>query len=277
MKKILAISVLLIIAVSLVGAGNASDEFTRRPIEDFVDRQGTWCVTNTDTWPFDGYYNPIGEPCTEEDGILFVPPVANFLGWTDPANGLALSADYAGLADGVLRAGDEEDDGDDDTLNFDTKFRGRIIERPLEDGSFEVHVWLRTTNALTWVVELSEECNWSFADCLVKFGTRWEADGALDGEPALGKSFIHLVLNTPEPDYPLPDMIQMFYGPDEDESEFVSIVVRAKAFGRLDNGSPGWAKTVQKATAEEWPVETVTVRALDGDADDDDDDDDDDD
>jgi hypothetical protein len=53
---------------------------TQRPISDFLETQGTFCIPNGSGGCF-----------------LFVPPVPNFVGWGDQAGSLAVSVDYAGF------------------------------------------------------------------------------------------------------------------------------------------------------------------------------------
>ncbi len=69
--------------VSLVGmcvlvatstrVGVADGPVNKRPISDWVDVQGTYCIPNPD-----------GSPGC----FLFVPPVQNFVAWTDPFKNL---------------------------------------------------------------------------------------------------------------------------------------------------------------------------------------------
>ena len=118
----------LVLAYPLAAVGPASA--TQRPIEDFLAPQGTLCLPDGDGGCF-----------------LFVPPVENFLGLSDPAAGLFASIDYAGLADEWITA---ESGG---AVSFETRFRGSVTETPLPDGRAEVFVRLHTTNALTWAIE----------------------------------------------------------------------------------------------------------------------------
>jgi hypothetical protein len=181
------------------------------------------------------------------------------LGWGDPATGYQASVDYAGLADdwagGV----------------FGTETKGSVTERPLADGRAEVHVRLFTKDALTWVVDftgLPEECVWQ--TCPLKFGGRWTAEGGLEGEPALGASFLEVKFINTAPGAPLPDLVQLVYFPEEDqETEFLAF--RSSASGQLPNGTPGRAIVVQTGlfgllkppvTNENWdgfPAELIRV------------------
>lgn len=110
------------------GGGQA----VQRPIEDFLVNQGTYCFPNP--------YPP--PPC-----LLFVPPIQNFMGWSDPQRNLLASVDYAGLADQWITA------HTGGAITFGTRFSGGILERPLPDGRAAVTVRLFTHNALCWVVE----------------------------------------------------------------------------------------------------------------------------
>jgi hypothetical protein len=127
----------------------AQNKTIQRPIEDFVNAQGTFCI-------------PCGAPgttCINGCG-LFIPPVANFVGWdtlqeVPPQQGnvqpvRCASVDYAGLANAKI----EELSGG--TISFGTTTSGTVTERALADGRAEVSARLHTTNALTWVVSGGE-------------------------------------------------------------------------------------------------------------------------
>ncbi len=113
-KLVLLLAVLLGMT-ALLGMRSA-DAANIRPISDFVSMQGTFCF-----------------PDGSGGCIIFVPPVANFIGESAPATNRCASVDYAGLTNAVVPLG--------------TKTDGTIIERPLADGRAEVTVVLHTTNA----------------------------------------------------------------------------------------------------------------------------------
>ena len=71
---------------------------------------------------------------------LFVPPVANFVAFTDTVHDLGISFDYAGLSDDPLGGA------------LGTTFSGTISERTVADGSVIVTVRLHTSNALVYVI-----------------------------------------------------------------------------------------------------------------------------
>jgi hypothetical protein len=186
--------------------------------------------------------------------VLFVPPVENFFGWFDPSNGYAMSVDYAGLVPG----------------DFGTEFSGTVTERPLPDGRAEVHIRLHTKNALAWVA-----ADFDFNGDLL-FGTRWDGDGNVAGEPTLGDSFLEVVLINPAPDAPLPDLTELFDAvPDDWELKRIGFNANVKgplraAFG-VPDGTPGRAKVVQKglfmasfkgAVADGFPVEKIKLQVI---------------
>ena len=169
----------------------------QRPIEDFVSAQGTFCLSfaTCDADP----------PC-----FLFVPPVENFIGLNDPVSLLAASIDYAGLADAWIS---DQEGG----VSFGTEFSGSITEKSLHDGtdSVEVHVRLRTTNALTWAFECEitdDGLACDFENAMTILGNR-APDVLAGAEMALGDSFLrlkfvsHLGFGAP-----LPDLIQILFG-----------------------------------------------------------------
>lgn len=208
---------------------------TERDIEEFVAAQGTF----------------------DSDSLL-VPPVPNFLGSADPESQLGLSVDYAGLANetcgGVAR----------------TKLAGRVKEKALAGGRAEVSVELRTTKAITWVVDLSIPSDNPFGKNPVVFGVRWQEDEegncVIDGKPALGKSKLKVKFINPEPGAPLPDLSQLLFSPEPGQ-EILSISVHAEATGKLPDGRPARAETHQVAKVQDgelqFSVENVFVKPLD--------------
>jgi len=203
-----------------------------RPIADFVDAQGTYDL-----------------------GFLFVPPVENYVGWTDPDHGLSMSVDYAGIADDFYGG------------VFGTTFGGTVTERPLADGRAEVTVVLRTTNALTYVVDGGD-----FALDPLLLGGR-PAPGGFQGTVALADSELKVKFINSAPGAPLPDLIQLFAAPQSGQVP-LSIGFTAAASGRLADGSRGRAEVVQtglfmtnakgnsRVAADGFPAERVTLRRV---------------
>ena len=221
---------------------------TIRPIEDFIETQGTFCV---------------GIP---PDCFLIVDPIANFVGSSDPGTGRLSSVDYAGLANKWI----EEESGGEES--FGTEMSGTVIERPLADGRAEVHVILKTTNALTWVVDGLGNFNGPLL-----FGNR--APDVLDEEkePALGDSFLEVKFINTAPDAPLPDLIQLLFFPEPGQEQ-VFFALRARARGELKalfgvpDGTPGRATVVQTglfmkddfkgAVEDNFPVERIDLKVV---------------
>jgi hypothetical protein len=237
---------------SLIIISSMAHSQTTRPIEDFVDTQGTFCI---------------------DDGmggcVLFVPPIGNFLGQSDPSNGLLSSVDYAGLADDWI--GGPDGCG----MSFGTTFSGEVTEETLADGRASVHVVLHTDNALTWVTEDDAPPTSNFNNPLL-FGHR-APDVCNGAEPVLGRiTFIIDFINT-APGAPLPDVLQLLIAPEPGQEfpKYFSTRARAKgplrlAFGVAD-GTPGQFDTTQNglfmtafqgATADAFPVERINLKVV---------------
>jgi len=241
MKRIALVSrVLLLVAMSLTVASPVAAGAGPRPIEDFVDRQGKFCLNELD------YLDPCPAPV-----FLFVPPVANFLGLSDPSEQLFAAVDYAGLADDFAGG------------IFGTQTTGSVTERALKDGRAEVHVRLSTTNALSWATVFGD-----FNGPLL-FGHR--APDVLSGaEAALGESLLHVKFINTAPGAMLPDLIQLVFVPEPgQELIFISFVARAN--GPLADGTPGRMEVAQTglfmtgfhgAVADGFPAENIILRAV---------------
>ncbi len=121
MRKFTTIGILLLLVVSMcaitlsstVVAAPSAKGVSHRPIQDFIDTQGT--------------YNGL------------------FLSWGTNIWDRKSSVDYAGLDNQAIIAAGGEDLG--------TTFSGSITERDLGDGTTLVEIRLHTKNALTRVVE----------------------------------------------------------------------------------------------------------------------------
>ena len=250
MRKILVLSVLLFVMVFLVGAGNPAGQAVQRPIEEFVNAQGTYCIDD-------------GQGGCE----VFVPPIENFVFFTDPMRGSAAVIDYAGLAnDWIL----EESGGE---VSLGTETAGTVIEQPLADGRAEVHVVLRTKNALTWVVEDPE---FEPTGPLV-FGHRAPEVLNEGKEPGLCNSVFEVKFIHTNPGGDLPDMIQILFFPEEGQ-EVLYIAERCNAAGPLregfddvPDGTPGRASVVETgllmtpfrgAVGDGFPVERIELHVV---------------
>ena len=220
----------------------AQERATQRPIEDWIEQQGTYCF-----------------PDGSGGCLLFVPPIENFFGFTDPGSERAASVDYAGLANDWI----EEASGG--STSFGTTFSGSITERPLSDGRAEVNVRLRTDNALAWVVD-----GFDFATGDLLFGNR--APDVLAGdEPALVSSHLTLRFINTAPGAPLPDLIQLLV---EDFEALRFIGFEANGEGPLaDDGGRGKLQVVQRglfmtssqsAVADSFPVEKILLKPVGG-------------
>lgn len=226
-RKVLVSVGLLIVLLLTTVVGTAASSAEQRPIEDFVSAQGTFCIDDGQGGCF-----------------LIVPPIANFIGWTDPAEVISASVDYAGLADDWAGGA------------FGTQMTGSVTERPLADGRAEVHVRLHTSNALSWAVD-----GFDFNGPLL-FGNR--APDVLSGmEAALGDSLLHVKFINTAPGDPLPDLIQLVFFPQPGQ-ELLFLSFQASAFGPRSDGTPGGLKVIQTGlflnTSEAaFPVEKINL------------------
>ncbi|MHC4140440.1 MAG: hypothetical protein ACYSUF_00700 [Planctomycetota bacterium] len=233
----LALSLIAAAAIGTNAAGLAPAQ--QRPIEDFLDMQGTFCL-----------------PDGMGGCFLFVPPVENFVGLSDPALGLFASIDYAGLADQWIR---NETGGE---VSFSTGFSGAVTEIPLPDGRAEVFVRLHTTNALTWAIEGDD-----LTGAPTIFGNR--APDVLEGaDAALGNSLLRVKFINTAPGAPLPDLLQLLFLPEpEQETLFLTVVATAEGplppddtLGCLHTTQVGLFMTnFQGAVADVFPVEFIEI------------------
>jgi hypothetical protein len=240
LKSFRLIPIILIIFVALIIIPKValSQNTSIRPIEDFVNAQGTFC-----------------SPDGMGGCLLFIPPIENFLGMSDPAAGLLASVDYAGLADDWLGG------------SLGTEFDGTVIERPLADGRAQVRVILHTSNALTWVVEGDD-----FATSPLIFGYR--APDVASNTPGLADSHLNLVFINSAPGAPLPDLMQILVEQFEN-LRFLSFKATANGplrelFGVIE-GTPGKVVVTETglftthfmaAVADGFPVERIKVQEV---------------
>jgi hypothetical protein len=223
-----------LIALGMALPSLASAQTVGRDIMEFVDAQGTFCI-----------------PDNEGGCFQFVPPLDNFLGWSDPGGLIAASYDYAGIADDYVGGA------------YGTSFSGSILETPLADGRAKVEVVLRTSHALTWVVDFT---NFDFNDELL-FGSRVDTIG---GVPAFGNSLFRVTFINSAPGAPLPDLLQMLIFPEEGP-EVLAIKFVGNAAGLLADGTSGRTHATQVglfdtgfhgAVADGFPAENVSLWAV---------------
>jgi hypothetical protein len=211
---------------------------THRPIAEFVAAQGTFCV-----------------PDGAGGCVVFVPPVANFVGFTDTVNDRAISVDYAGLANDALGGA------------LGTTFSGTVSERPLKDGRALIHVNLHTSNALAWVIPFDPASTENqFGNNPLLFGAR-VPDVQAGAAPSLADSVFTIEFVSPAPGLPLPDLEQLLFAPETGQ-ELRSVVFEATANGTFADGTPGKVHVIERgifdngfhgAVGDGFPVETINL------------------
>lgn len=245
--RVLALALLVALLLAVVAApfARADDGATaapdapdaKRPLSDWLDAQGTYCV---------------------DDGlggcILFEPPVANYLAWTDPARNRIGSFDYAGLANQYII--------DNGGTSLGTTMKGSLTEKALPDGRAAVSVNLKTKNALTFVAD-----GLDFGGPLL-FGYRPE-EVLAGATPALCNGTFKLKFINTAPGAPMPDFMQLAFAPEPGQ-EITQIVIKCVAKGGLRalfgvaDGTPGQANITQNAKIKNgvltFTVESVTLK-----------------
>lgn len=236
--------IVVILGLTMLAPVVAQEETTEattiRPIEDFVDQQGTYCIDDGSGGCFQ-----------------FFPPVNNYIAWSDNSNldlvtKLAL-VDYAGIANNyiVSQGGN----------SLNTKTYGGISEREISTGR-EVTVQLYTTNALTFVAKVlrDDEGNITsdFNSWPLLFGYRAaELDPlkptVLNGaKAALGESFLKVVFtDTKSIGDPMPDLVQLANFPEPGQNlKYISFNAKANGELRADfgvsDGTLGQLNVVQR-------------------------------
>jgi hypothetical protein len=231
------------------GSGTLTSTAVQRPLSDFLSAQGS---TN-----------------------IFVPPVPDFIGWAsafaNPPVHFA-SVDYAGLAAQWLAANGGPVLG--------TQMSGTVTERPLPDGTAEVHVVLKTTRALTWAFDIADFSG-DFLNVPLLFGRRAQ-DLAADPDlvPSLTNCQLDLLFTNTAPGAPLPDAVRAFIlGEALPGQSLIRMMFRAEGRGELrahfgvEDGAAGRITVVQTgllmtsfkgATADAFPAEKVELRVVRG-------------
>jgi hypothetical protein len=120
---------------------------------------------------------------------------------------------------------------------------GRVIERPLDDGTAEVTVLVHTTNAFVYVTDLNLN---------PLFGNT-PTDVAAGSQAGVGKCLLHLVFINSAPGAPLPDLVQLFIS-NPGGVRFVAINSTATGplnanFG-VSTGTPGFFQMTQTGVVQ---------------------------
>lgn len=226
---------LVVAVLVLVATSWATAQTQTRPIEDFLDAQGTM--------------------------TSYVPEVPDYLGWVDGGFVNFALVDYAGLAADYI----EDLTGD----SVGTTFTGSVTETVLDDGRIQVRVCLKTENALAFAFEIAD-VDWSdplpFLNTPLSFGQRAQ-DVVAGAEATLAKSSLEVVfIREGELGDDLPDLVDLAFG-----SEIIFLDLRVNAEGPLQDGfgdggadgTPGRLKIRQKLEDGEWTKEIVDVRVDD--------------
>jgi hypothetical protein len=260
---------LLQLGIALLGlcVSIATANAAQRPIADFLSAQGSYflaldaagnvdCVASHSRLPGEG------------DGFLWVDPIRNFTGWSDPSpdRPYFLSMDYAGLAEAWLIA---------NGMSLGTTFSGSISERALPDGRAEVSVILLTRNALAWAGDMTTG---GFADGELVFGYR-APDVLAGAPPALGDSLLQITFINAAPGAPLPDLQELMFCRAQDLLTMSASITATGAlrpqFG-VPDGTPGMLHTRQtglirvagqandnsRVARDSFPAERITIKPV---------------
>jgi hypothetical protein len=194
-----------------------------RPISDFLSRQGKFCIQLNNDGSVDCSASHYTDNTTSGGCFLFIPPVADYNGWSDPKSATSASFDYAGLANAALGG------------SLGTTMDGSIDEVAQPDGSVIVKVELHTRNALAFAVQ-----GFDFNGPLL-FGNRVPEiqNGA---EASVGSCSLHVVFRNSAPGALLPEVEELLFCRFGDLL-FISFVGQAN--GTLATGQPGQLQVTQ--------------------------------
>ncbi len=225
----------------LMGApvsGARSDE-VRRDIQEFLEaeRQCPPFLQNIDNVPFCAFR------------------------WWDPADGLGIWNDYAGVADDLLGG------------SMETQVSGSITERPLPDGRAQVTIRLHAVHALTFALPIDPAGPSSqFVSNPLYFGQR-PVDVAEGATPSFGEAEYMIRFINTAPGAPIPALVPLYSFPEEGQ-EVIEIVYHSAARGELrelfgvPDGTPGRVQAAQTglkmtsgggSTADQYPAEDVRI------------------
>jgi hypothetical protein len=227
-EKLMKTNLPIIVASLLATLGTSLVQPTAcaapRPIGDFLSRQGRYCIQVDPTGNLDCTASHYTADTTGGGCLLFLPPAANYTGWSDPNTSVSASFDYAGLADAALGG------------SLGTTVDGSIDEIPQNDGSAVVHVVLRARNAMTFAVQ-----GFDFNGPLL-FGHR-VAEILAGAQPSLGSCTLTLVFRNSAPGAELPDVEELLICRFADVI-FMSFVGNSN--GILASGDPGRLEVTQE-------------------------------
>jgi hypothetical protein len=235
---------------------------------------GSFCGAIASAAPPRAYQRPLSDFTSAQGTTQVVAsPVPDYIAWTDPASGLMMAVDYAGVADQWTW----EESGH--TFSYGTTITGTITEKPLADGRADVQVVLHAHNALSYVVAFDPATGQGdFSD--VRFG-RLAPDAQGAGDAALGDCDFQIRIVNTAPHAPLPDIFDAFVNGNADpriELVFISFSGRATgtlgagAIAGVPEGTEGRASTRQTGIFMSgfhghvgaqggFPAESVTLRA----------------
>ena len=177
-----------------------------RPIEDFLERQATFCI-NEDV--SGGTYVDFPADESKDCNVFTSPPIANTLNPTRGDGSLQMFVDYFNIHGRWASEACDED--------FGTTIEGTIAERELKDGRALVSVKLTIRKALFWVVVPTGD-----PDDPTLYGTVRAQDICDDVSDLLVPSLAQITatfafINT-APGDDLPDLIQIIFFPQEGQA-----------------------------------------------------------
>jgi hypothetical protein len=240
--SVVTLAIVTALALSTGPAAAQQGPATSRSIQEFIDAQGTLCVL----------------PPGATDCVRLIEDVPILIHYPDAAAGRQVWIDYAGHSAAYI----EEQGGP----SLGTTFEGTITERPLADGRAEIHVRLKTRNALTFVVAVDEPVFGTIGTAPLVFGGR--PVDILEGvEPGLCDAYLHLKFINTAPGAPLPDAVQVYFMTQPgQEPLYMSMNCSAtgplrEAFG-VEDGTPGRATVKQLHFFNRQPDGTFVQRMV---------------
>jgi len=178
-----------------------------RPIQEFLQEQGTYCVDN-------GYGG-----CQ-----LYALPVSNYLTWFDRSQNVTMAIDYAGIVNSWAQ---------DRGFASNAQIAGSVTEQPMADGRSRYTVELKGSGISSYAVQGTN------LGAPITFGVRPREMGDPMAKAAAGD--LRMVITFIQSPGKLPDLVQLLRSPRDDQ-KVLSITLDYSAQGLLrDPASPEMA------------------------------------